>query len=338
MKCFHDDRQRAHDPQFRLDKGRVILNPDRPERVDLLLDGAMRAGLTRALPPDFGMAPLAAIHTPRYLDYLATIHRRLAAADPDLAEVVPGRFCVDPLRLYSPEAEAQTGFHNADTSCPIGPDSWQAIYRSAQTALAGASEIVAGAQATYALCRPSGHHAYREIAGGFCFLNNSAIAADHLRAEGHRPVILDIDVHHGNGTQAIFYDRSDVLTVSIHVDPAAFYPYYAGAAAETGSGEGAGFNLNLPLERGSGLATYRAALDQALTQIDAFGASVIVVALGLDTHEGDPFRGMTLKTQDFTIIAEAIRASGLPVLTVQEGGYMQPALGDNLAAYLRAFT
>lgn len=338
MKFFHDDRQRAHDPQFRLDKGRIILNPDRPERVDLLLAGAARAGLTRAMPTDFGMGPLAAIHTPRYLDYLTTIHRRMAADDPDLVEVVPGRFCVDPLRLYSPDPQAQTGFHNADTSCPIGPESWQAIYWSAQTALTGAAEIIDGASAAYALSRPSGHHAYGEIAGGFCFLNNSAIAADHLRRAGHRPAILDIDVHHGNGTQAIFYDRSDVLTVSIHVDPAEFYPYYAGAAAETGAAQGAGFNLNLPLPRGSGLDAYRPALDRALAQIDAFGASVIVVALGLDAHEGDPFRGMTLTTDDFTAIATAIRDTGLPVLNVQEGGYMQPALGDNLAAYLSAFT
>ncbi|MEO1912006.1 MAG: histone deacetylase family protein [Paracoccus sp. (in: a-proteobacteria)] len=338
MNFFHDDHQRAHDPQFRLLNGRVTQNPDRPERVDLLLDGATRVGLTRHAPTDHGMAPLAALHTPRYLDYLASIHDRRRAEYPDLSEVVPSRFCLDPMRHYSPEPEAQIGFHNADTSCPIGPHSWDAIYWSAQTALSGADDILGGARACYALSRPSGHHAYSEIAGGFCFLNNSAIAAEYLRAQGHRPVVLDVDVHHGNGTQAIFYDRADVLTVSLHVDPMQFYPFYAGAAGESGAGRGEGYNLNLPLPRGSGIAAYLPALDTALARISGYGATVIVVALGLDAHEGDPFRGMTLTTADFATIGRAIRAVDLPVLNVQEGGYMQPALGDNLASYLGAFT
>ncbi|RJE79224.1 histone deacetylase family protein [Paracoccus sp. JM45] len=338
MKFFHDDRQRAHDPQFRLENGRVIQNPDRPERVDLLVDGATRAGLVRHAPTDHGMGALAAIHPPRYLDYLQSIFARRLAAFPDLSEVVPSRFCLDPQRHYSPEAEAQIGFHNADTSCPIGPDSWNAIYWSAQTALSGAYDIVDGAPAAYALSRPSGHHAYQEIAGGFCFLNNSAIAAEYLRVNGHRPVVLDIDVHHGNGTQAIFYDRDDVLTISLHVDPVEFYPFYAGAASEVGTGSGTGYNLNLPLPRGAGIAAYMPALDTALAQIAAFGATAVVVALGLDTHEDDPFRGMSLTTGDFATIGRAIRGLDLPVLNVQEGGYMQTALGDNLASYLGAFT
>lgn len=338
MKFFHDDRQRAHDPQFRLENGNVIQNPDRPERVDLLLDGAKRAGLTRHASTDHGMAPLAALHTPRYLNYLGSIHERRRKEYPDLSEVVPSRFCLDPQRHYSPETEAQIGFHNADTSCPVGPHSWDAIYWSAQTALSAADDILDGAQASYALSRPSGHHAYQEIAGGFCFLNNSAIAAEYLRANGHRPAILDIDVHHGNGTQAIFYDRDDVLTISLHVDPMQFYPFYAGAAAESGTGRGQGYNLNLPLARGAGLATYMPALQTALTGIRDFGATAIVVALGLDAHEGDPFRGMALTTADFADIGRAIRAVDLPVLNVQEGGYMQPALGHNLASYLGAFT
>lgn len=334
MKIIFDERQRDHDPQFRLQDDKIVQNPDRPQRVTELLAGADRAGLTPAASVDHGMAPLAAVHTPRYLTYLRDVYDRRAAVVPDLAEVVPSRFCWDRGGHYGYEAEAQIGFHNADTSCPIGARSWQAIYWSAQTALTGATQILSGDPACYALSRPSGHHAYRELAGGFCFLNNTAIAAQHLRAAGHRPAILDIDVHHGNGTQGIFYDRDDVMTLSIHVDPAQFYPFYAGAAHEAGEGRGLGYNLNLPLPRGAGDDTYLDALDRALDQIDAFGATVLVIALGLDAHEGDPFRAMTITTDGFGRIGRRIGQMGLPVLNVQEGGYMQPSLGDNLASYL----
>lgn len=338
MKILFDERQRRHDPRFRLENGRVVRNHDRPERVAMLLGGAERAGCVRADSTDHGLAPLAALHTPRYLTYLRSIYATRKALVPDLEEVVPGRFCADPLAHYSQDSEGMIGFHHADTSCPIAEHSWDAVYWSAQTALSGADEILSGAQAAYALSRPSGHHAYREVAGGFCFLNNSGIAAEYLRSHGHRPAVLDIDVHHGNGTQALFYARNDVLTVSIHVDPTEFYPFYAGAAAETGEGAGRGYNLNLPLPRGTGMDGYLAALARALQAIADFGASAIVVALGLDTHEGDPFQGMQVTTDGFGDIARTIRATGLPVLSVQEGGYMQPSLGDNLASYLRGFT
>ncbi|MDP5306667.1 histone deacetylase family protein [Paracoccus spongiarum] len=337
MKIIFDDRQRGHDPQFRLVDGRVVQNPDRPDRIDRLLQGAAEAGLHHDPARDFGMAPLAAIHTPRYLDYLSGVFARRSAMVPGLAEVVPSRFCPDRGGHYSDHVEAQIGFHNADTSCPVSAGSWPAIYWSAQTAISGAARILAGDRACYALSRPSGHHADRELAGGFCFLNNSAIAAEYLRAQGHRLAILDIDVHHGNGTQAIFYDRSDVMTLSLHVDPAQFYPFHAGGAQECGTGRGLGYNLNLPLPRGTGDEAYLAALDRALAHLRAFGASVVVVALGLDAHEGDPFQAMTITTPGFARIAGRIAGLGLPVLSVQEGGYLQPALGANLASYLRAF-
>ena len=336
MKAIFDDRQRRHDPQFRLLDGKIIENPDRPARVDVLLEGVARAGYALTPAQDHGIAPISALHTPRYIDFLRTIHARRSALVGDLPEVVPSRTCPDRSMNYSYDTEALMAFHNADTSCPISAQSWEAIYWSAQTAVTGAKALLSGDKTAYALCRPSGHHAYAELAGGFCFLNNSGIAAEQLRQAGHRPAILDIDVHHGNGTQGIFYDRDDVLTVSLHVDPAQFYPFFAGAACETGQGRGAGFNLNLPLARGQGDADYLATLDRALAHIDAFGASAIVVALGLDAHEGDPFQGLKVTTDGFAEIARAIASLGLPVLNVQEGGYMQPALGDNLASYLGA--
>ncbi|MDO5612552.1 MAG: histone deacetylase family protein [Paracoccus sp. (in: a-proteobacteria)] len=334
MKAIFDDRQRLHDPQFRLSDGKVILNPDRPERVEELLRGVKLAGLELTKPTDHGMAPLAAIHTPRYLSFLRRIFDQRSKTVPDLAEVVPGRISPDRSVHYSYDPEAQIGFHNSDTSCPISAYSWEAIYWSAQTALSGADLILGDQRAAYALSRPSGHHAYREVAGGFCFLNNSAIAAEYLHAHGHRVAIVDIDVHHGNGTQGIFYDSDEVLTVSIHVDPAEFYPFYAGGTQECGTGRGTGYNLNLILPRGTGDATYMATLDRALEQVSAFGASVIVVALGLDAHEGDPFQGLKITTEGFARIAELLGSLGIPVLCVQEGGYMQPSLGDNLESFL----
>ena len=193
---------------------------------------------------------------------------------------------------------------------------------------------MAAGGAAYALCRPPGHHAFADLAGGFCFLNNAAIAAEALRRKGLRPAILDVDVHHGNGTQGIFYARGDVLTVSIHADPLRFYPFYWGHAQERGEGAGRGCNLNLPLARGTGDDDYLATLATALQAVESFGADVIVIALGLDAHENDPFKGLRVTTPGFSRIAEAIAATGLPLLIVQEGGYVSDDLGQNLTAFL----
>jgi acetoin utilization deacetylase AcuC-like enzyme len=174
--------------------------------------------------------------------------------------------------------------------------------------------------------------------GGFCFLNNAAIAAEALRARGLRPAILDVDVHHGNGTQGIFYARGDVLTVSIHADPARFYPFFWGHAQERGAGAGRGANLNLPLPRGTDDAGYMTALDTALERITDFGADVVIVALGLDAHEEDPFQGLRVTTSGFRTIAAAIAGLQLPLLLVQEGGYVSDALGGNLTSFLTGIT
>ncbi len=195
-----------------------------------------------------------------------------------------------------------------------------------------------GADAAYALCRPPGHHAYADMAGGFCFLNNTAIAAQDLVATGRRVAILDVDVHHGNGTQGIFYRRADVLTVSLHADPLRFYPFFWGYAAERGEGEGLGANLNIPLPRGTGDAAYLEALARAMRRIRAFAPDALVVALGLDAHEGDPFKGLAITTGGFGRIGAAVRGLGLPTVLVQEGGYLSDDLGANLAAFLQGFS
>jgi acetoin utilization deacetylase AcuC-like enzyme len=335
MKAYLDARQGAHDPQYAIANGARIPNREVPARIGILRAGAEAAGATFAEPRDHGLGPVAAIHTAEYIAFLRTIHARWRRIDGAGEEVIPN---VHPARRtdgYPKSAVGQAGWHQADTACPIGAQTWGSAYWSAQTALSGAAEVAGGARAVYALCRPPGHHAFSDLAGGFCFLNNSAIAAEALRVRGLRPAILDVDVHHGNGTQGIFYARGDVLTVSIHADPARFYPFFWGYAQERGEGPGLGANLNLPLERGTGDGGFLAALRTALDRIDAFGADVVVVALGLDAHEHDPFQGLAVTTDGFHAMAAAIAELGRPMLMVQEGGYVSDALGDNLTAFLQ---
>ncbi|MGF1502112.1 MAG: histone deacetylase family protein [Paracoccaceae bacterium] len=334
MYAFFDARQWHHDPQHFLVRGLPRPSPEQPERIARLKAGAEAGGLRFAVPVDRGLGPLAAVHTPEYLDFLRNIHARWRALPDAGPEVVPN---IHPSRgygSYPTSAVGQAGYHQADTACPIGPDTWEAAYWSAQSALAAAHRVLEGDRAAYALSRPPGHHAFADLAGGFCFLNNAAIAAEHALRAGRRPAILDIDVHHGNGTQGIFYARGDVLTVSIHADPDAFYPFFWGHAQERGTGPGLGANLNLPLAHGTGTEGVLDALDAALCRIDAFGTDLLVVALGLDAHERDPLRGLTVTTEGFARIAARIGATGLPLVLVQEGGYLSEDLGANLTSFL----
>jgi acetoin utilization deacetylase AcuC-like enzyme len=205
------------------------------------------------------------------------------------------------------------------------------------TGLTAADLCLKGEPVTYALCRPPGHHAYANRAGGFCYLNNSALVAQQLRSVHERVAILDVDVHHGNGTQAIFYKRPDVFTVSIHADPAIYYPYYWGGAGEEGEAEGTGYNLNLPVDVGSGDDVWLANLDTALARITDYDPGALVIALGLDAHEADPLKGGTVTQGGFARIAEQIASLGLPTVIVQEGGYLTEHLSDNLAMFLAAY-
>lgn len=337
MKAFFDDRQRRHDPQHFLSMGMLKPSPEQPERIARLHAGAEAAGCRFAAPQDAGPGPIAAVHSPEYLRFLQTIHSRWQALDGAGDEVVPNVHSRARTDSYPGAPVGQAGYHQADTACPIGAHTWDSVYWSAQSAIAGADCLIGGERAAYVLSRPPGHHAYQDMAGGFCFLNNSGIAAERLRRAGHRPAILDVDVHHGNGTQGMFYTRADVLTVSLHADPAAFYPFFWGHANERGEGAGLGFNLNLPLPRGTGNDEFLTALQSCFTRIRDFGCDVLVVALGLDAYVGDPFKEFAVTTPGFARIGAAIAGLGLPTLFVQEGGYLCDALGDNLTSVLNGF-
>ena len=335
MKVVFAAEQKRHHPAHFLSSGAAQANPEVPERADRLLAAALECGLQRAEPEDYGLAPLAAVHTPEYLQFLQNIYRRWGYIEGASSEVIPN---IHPDRrdgAYPASAVGQAGFHMADTGCPISADTWSSALASAHTAVHGARLLLQGEWACYALSRPPGHHAARDFAAGFCYLNNSAIAAQVLLEAHPRVAVLDVDVHHGNGTQDIFYQRSDVLTVSIHADPERFYPFFWGHAGERGSGAGLGYNLNLPLPRGTADEAYLQTLDKALERIRGFAPGALVVALGLDAYEGDPFQGLAVTTAGFGRIARAIRTMGIPMLVVQEGGYLCDGLGDNLAAFLR---
>lgn len=337
MITVFDDAQRAHDPQFFLSSGAQFPCPEKPARVDALLTAVRALGGPIVQAPDAGIDPIRAVHPQRYLTFLQGIYARWSRIEGASAEVIPNIHPANRTDGYPKSAVGQAGFHMTDTSCPISAQTWGAAYASAQTAIHAADLVLAGQRAVYGLCRPPGHHAFAELAGGFCYLNNAGIAAQRLTDAGRRVAILDVDLHHGNGTQGMFYDRGDVLTVSVHADPERFYPFFWGYASETGAGDGIGANLNLPLPRDTGDDGFMTALATAIDAITAWGADSLVLALGLDAYEGDPFAGLGVTTAGFARIGQAVADMGLPTVIIQEGGYLCSALGENLQAVLGRF-
>jgi acetoin utilization deacetylase AcuC-like enzyme len=335
MRIVFDPRQLAHAPALELHNGGFVPFAESASRAE-----AIRAVLGPfEAPADHGEAPLRGVHSDAYLAFLRSAYQdwRAAGRDGDAAGYawpVVGR---RPLALD--RIDARLGAHSFDASSPIAEGTWQAAYWSAQTALGALDAVLGGERAAFALCRPPGHHAGADYLGGYCYLNNAAIAAEAARAAGKaRVAILDVDYHHGNGTQDIFYARGDVLFVSIHADPKMDYPYFWGHADETGAGEGEGATLNLPLPRGTGLDTYLPALDAALAKIADFAPAVLVVSYGADTFAGDPISYFRLETADYPALARRIAQLGLPTLIVMEGGYAVDSLGANVAAFLEGLT
>ncbi|HEV2815670.1 MAG TPA: histone deacetylase family protein [Allosphingosinicella sp.] len=331
MRCFFDPRQLAHAPALELHNGGFVPFAESASRAE-----AIRAAVGPVEPAaDHGESPLRAVHTEPYLAFLRSAHEDWQAAGREgdasgYAWPVVGRRPLDLERI-----DARLGAYSFDASSPISQGTWEAAYWSAQTALSALDAVLGGERGAFALCRPPGHHAGADYLGGYCYLNNAAIAAAAAVAAGReRVAILDVDYHHGNGTQDIFRARGDVLFVSIHADPRMDYPYFWGHADESGEGEGAGATLNLPLPRGTGLAAYLPTLDAALAKIADFAPALLVVSYGADTFAGDPISFFTLQTADYAAIAARVAASGLPILVVMEGGYAVDALGANVASFL----
>ena len=349
MKTFHNPHHAGHAGQQEMFRGRMVPCHEVPARLDFVLAELERRPLGPLAPAtvddsDLGAA-IARVHDPRYLAFLATAWDQWVAMDAANAQrdALPSVWPLANRHGFRNDVlprnfAARLGLFSFDSGSPLTAGTWAAARGGAACALAAARALANGDRSAFALSRPPGHHAGPDFLGGYCFLNNAAIAAQALREAGHGKVaVLDVDYHHGNGTQTIFYERADVFTASIHGDPATEYPFFLGHADERGAGAGLGFNLNLPLPRGSGVKVWRAALDTALQAVRDFGASALVVPLGLDTFEGDPISGFTLKTGDYAAVGAALASAGLPTVFTFEGGYAVDEVGTNAVNLLEGF-
>lgn len=343
MITFFNHLHALHQGKLEMFRGQLVPCFEVPARVDHVLAELQRRQLGPVEQPmAFDDATLARIHTPRYLDFLAHAWDEWVALDPANAgrDALPSLWPVRTFRsdVLPANFSARMGLFSFDTGTPLTAGTWVAARAGAHCALSAAQRVADGARAAFALSRPPGHHAGADFFGGYCFLNNAALAAQHLRDQGlQRIAVLDIDYHHGNGTQAIFYERADVLFTSLHGDPHTEYPFYLGYADERGAGAGLGFNHNLPLPRGSGFAVWREALRQALQAIASFRADALVLSLGLDTFDGDPVAGFKLQTEDYLRVGADIAATGLPTVFVFEGGYAVAEVGINAVNVLAGF-
>ncbi|SIT33259.1 histone deacetylase family protein [Achromobacter sp. MFA1 R4] len=349
MKAFFSEEQLLHSPRQFMRLGRITAPTDLPSRAESLQGALAARGIRVEAPADYGRKPLEHVHSTDYLDYLETAYARWQALK--APGVDPGPEVLPNLSPYyngridqagrgpcpSPSIVAQTGYYLSDLSCPIGPQTWRSALRSTHSAVAAADHVAGAGSVAYALCRPSGHHAHRDRAGGFCYLNSSATAASRLLQTWSKVAVLDVDAHHGDGTQNIFYQRADVMTVSLHADPAGYYPFYTGYAHERGHGAGEGFNMNLPLAHGSGNPEFLRALDTALDALAGYAPQALVLALGFDTYKDDPISVLKLDIDAYRDIGARVASLGVPTVVVQEGGYMVEAIGPALDAFLQGY-
>lgn len=343
LKTFYHPDHIYHDPDS-------LNTPDQPsggafsevaQRALIIHAVLQRASLGPIFPPvDFQMGPIEAVHTPDLLRLLQTAYQTHAAQTGRAEPLMPDTFALGRFSVQMPRSiPGQLGAYCFGIYTPIFERTWEAAYWSTQVALTAAAQVTAGDRLAYALCRPPGHHAAADMFGGFCYLNNVAIAADWLARSGRRVAIVDVDYHHGNGTQAIFYDRADVLFCSLHADPHDEYPYYWGYADETGTGSGEGANYNYPLPFGTDEETYLAALDDALTEVRHFSPDILLISLGLDTFVSDPVvtpgGGFKLQTDSYARIGQRFATLNLPTVVIQEGGYYLEALGANVISFFK---
>lgn len=335
MISFFDDRQLGHAPTQELHNGDWEAYNETAARAT---DIASRLVDIR-VSSDFGLDPILAVHSADYIDFLSTAFEQWQDAG-RRGDAIGYTFPIvgrRPLNLS--RIDARLGAYSFDAATPIAAHSWDAAFWSAQSAISALDHMIQNSVRTaFALCRPPGHHAGADYMGGYCYLNNAAIAARHAQKSGLGPVaILDIDYHHGNGTQDIFYDDPEIFFASIHADPEADYPFYWGHQDETGDADGIGTNFNVPLPRGTDYLQYQSALGKTLNAISKWGAKFLVLSFGADTYAGDPISEFQLQTADFPRLAQEISALALPTLIIMEGGYAVKALGENVGAFLSGF-
>lgn len=338
MKTFYSEKHKFRDAKTELYGGQLVQPFERPSRAQYIHDRVAEVGLGPILAPDdFGMEPILAVHDTDFVQFLQdawALWEKEGFKGEALPTCWPARRMSDKKPTF---IEGQLGYYALASETSFTDGTWDAAYASAQVALSATQEVLSGNHA-FALCRPPGHHAAFDMYGGYCFLNNAAIAAQYMRDNcKQRVAIVDVDFHHGNGTQDIFYDRDDVLFASLHGDPMEAFPHFLGHAEEVGSGKGLGFNHNYPMPPGTSFETWRAALANAIAKVADFNADALIISVGVDTFETDPISFFKLKSPDFITYGADIAALKLPTLFVMEGGYDIAEIGLNTVNVLSGF-
>jgi len=338
MLTVYSDDHHLHRGESELSGGALVACFECPERADLVLAAVRQAGLGDIIEPrDFGLEPVYRVHDRRFVQFLQDAWDLWTAAGRS-GDALPYSWAVRDMQAREPEhIDGKLGYFSFDATSPITSGTWRAARSSVNTALSGAAALLAGDRCVFSLCRPPGHHAAHDYFGGYCYLNNAAIAAQYLRDRGAgRVAILDVDYHHGNGTQSIFYARDDVLFVSIHGDPDQEFPFFLGRSDETGVAAGRGYNANFPLRWQSSAAEWFDALARATPLITDYAPDYLLVSLGVDTFIDDPISQFRLQNDDYLTMGANIAALNLPMLFILEGGYAVSDIGVNVANVLRA--
>lgn len=339
MKAVYSPDHARHAGGVELYRGALVPTFETPERAEIIRAAVAAAGHALQAPRAIPESRLLRIHDADFVEFLRGAYARWHAEGRQ-GHVIPSGFPARGIRRdRRPRGmSGSLGWFAFDASTPIVGGTWDAALAAARCAMTAAALVAEGDRAAYALCRPPGHHAARSTFGGYCYLNNAALAAQFLLDEGRRRVaVIDVDYHHGNGTQEIFWERDDVLFVSLHGDPETEYPWFMGYAEERGAGRGEGYTLNLPLPAGTGWDAYRVALGTGLEAVARFAPDAIVVSLGVDTFAADPISAFKLETRHYPMIGELLAGLGLPAVLVQEGGYAVAEIGENVAGVLGAF-
>ena len=339
MKTVYSERHRLRDAKTELYGGQLVQPFERPSRAEMILEAVQTANLGAVEEPmEHGLEPVLRVHDADFVNFLENAWNEWQVAGYQ-GEAMATNWPTRRMQQRPPRfIEGRIGYYALAAETSITAGTWEAALASKNVGLTAASFIARGERSAFALCRPPGHHAARDMFGGYCFLNNAAISAQYLRDMGSdRVAILDIDFHHGNGTQDIFFERDDVLFCSLHGDPEEAFPNFLGYADEKGLGIGEGFNVNYPMSRGTLFSEWRSALEDALIRIHAFAPEVVIVSLGVDTFEHDPISFFKLKTGDYLTTGQMISGLGVPTLFVMEGGYDIDEVGLNTANVLIGF-
>ncbi len=340
MQGIYSSKHKLRNSKSELCGGEFVTPFETPQRVEYVLKEFNNRNIGKVVKPiDFGMGPLLKVHDSRYLDFIQSCHTEWQQAGNSgeaIAWCWPSR---DTGSSFSPkDINAKLGYYSLSSDTSISYGTWEAALDSANVALTGTKLLIDNNSSAFSMCRPPGHHATRDMFGGYCFINNAAVAAQYLIDSGVSKVaVLDVDFHHCNGTQSIFYNRDDVMVCSVHGDPYSAFPYFSGYVNETGAGYGKGFNFNYPLPPNTGYSVWKRALCSALEVINNYGPDKLIVSLGSDTFKDDPISFFKLDSEDFFDYGYEISKLDVPTLFVMEGGYAVNDIGVNIVNVLQGF-